>query len=40
MKGSLEVGTTGEHRFVVEPKHTLDFADERMPAILCIPWLI
>jgi fluoroacetyl-CoA thioesterase len=40
MKGSPKTGTTGEQRFVVEAKHTIDFADERMPAILCTPWLI
>jgi predicted thioesterase len=40
MKGSPKVGTTGELRFVVEPKHTIDFADGRMPAVLSTPWLI
>ena len=40
MKGSPKIGTTGEHQFVVEPKHAIDFADGRMPAVLCTPWLI
>ena len=40
MKSSPKTGTTGEQRFVVEPKHTIDFADGRMPAVLCTPWLI
>ena len=26
MKGSPKVGTTGEQRFVVEPRHAIDFA--------------
>ena len=33
-------GQTGEVRFVVEPQHTIDFADARMPAVLSTPWLI
>jgi fluoroacetyl-CoA thioesterase len=40
MKGSPKIGTTGEYQFVVEPKHAIDFADERMPAVLSTPWLI
>jgi fluoroacetyl-CoA thioesterase len=40
MKSRPKAGTTGERRFVVEPKHAIDFADERMPAVLCTPWLI
>lgn len=40
MKGSPKIGTTGERQFVVEPKHAIDFADDRMPAVLCTPWLI
>src|SRR5262245_53718967 len=40
MKASPKVGTTGEHRFVVEPKHAIDFADGQMPAVLSTPWLI
>jgi fluoroacetyl-CoA thioesterase len=39
MKGSVRVGTTGENRFVVEPRHVIDFADGGMPAVLCTPWL-
>ncbi len=40
MKGSPKIGTTGEQQFLVEPKHAIDFADGRMPAVLCTPWLI
>lgn len=40
MKANPKVGTTGEERFVVEPRHVIDFADGNMPAILCTPWLI
>ena len=40
MKSSPKVGTTGQQRFVVEPKHVIDFADGGMPAILCTPWLM
>ncbi|TSA02988.1 MAG: thioesterase [Planctomycetaceae bacterium] len=40
MKGSPKTGTTGELKFVVETKHAIDFADDRMPAVLCTPWLI
>ena len=40
MKGTIRVGTTGENRFVVEPKHAIDFAAGGMPAVLCTPWLV
>jgi len=40
MKGSPKIGTAGEQQFVVEPKHAIDFADARMPAVLSTPWLI
>jgi len=40
MKGSPKIGTKGEHQFVVESKHAIDFADGRMPAVLCTPWLV
>jgi fluoroacetyl-CoA thioesterase len=40
MTSSPKIGTIGEQHFVVEPKHTIDFADGRMPAVLCTPWLI
>jgi fluoroacetyl-CoA thioesterase len=40
MQNGLKVGTTGERRFVVEPAHTIDFAERGMPAILCTPWLV
>jgi fluoroacetyl-CoA thioesterase len=40
MKASPKVGTTGEQRFVVEPRHAIDFADGGMPAVLATPWLI
>jgi predicted thioesterase len=40
MRGSPRIGATGEQQFVVEPKHAIDFADARMPAVLSTPWLI
>lgn len=40
MQGSPKIGTAGEQQFVVEAMHAIDFADDRMPAILCTPWLI
>jgi predicted thioesterase len=40
MKGSPKVGTTGEHRFVVEARHAIDFAKGGMPAVLSTPWLV
>jgi fluoroacetyl-CoA thioesterase len=40
MKGKPHIGATGEQRFVVEPKHAIDFAGEQMPAVLSTPWLI
>jgi fluoroacetyl-CoA thioesterase len=40
MRIGLKIGMTGEQRFVVEPAHTIDFAQGGMPAILCTPWLI
>lgn len=40
MKDAPKVGTTGEQTFVVEPLHTIDFAQGGMPAVLCTPWLI
>jgi predicted thioesterase len=40
MKGSPKIGSKGEHQFVVEPKHAIDFAYRCIPAVLCFPWLI
>jgi fluoroacetyl-CoA thioesterase len=40
MKHVPKIGAVGEQRFVVEPKHAIDFADDEMPAVLCTPWLI
>ena len=40
MRSGLKVGVTGVRRFVVEPAHTIDFAEGGMPAILCTPWLV
>ena len=40
MQRSPPTGTTGVQTFVVEPRHAIDFADERMPAVLSTPWLI
>jgi predicted thioesterase len=40
MKASPKVGSIGEQRFVVEPRHAIDFAAGGMPAVLATPWLI
>jgi predicted thioesterase len=40
MKSLLKVGTLGEERFVVEPRHVIDFTEGGMPAVLSTPWLI
>jgi fluoroacetyl-CoA thioesterase len=40
MKMLPKVGTLGEMRFVVEPRHGIDFAEGGMPAVLSTPWLI
>ena len=40
MKRKPRTGETGELSFVVTEQHIIDFADERMPAVLCTPWLI
>ena len=37
MKGSVRVGTTGENRFVVGPRHVIDFTDGGMPGELGVP---
>jgi fluoroacetyl-CoA thioesterase len=40
MKSLPKVGTLGEERFVVEPRHAIDFAEGGMPAVLSTPSLI
>jgi predicted thioesterase len=40
MKTVPKVGTIGLVHFTVEQRHAIDFADERMPAVLSTPWLI
>ena len=40
MNRNPRIGETGELCFVVTEQHAIDFADERMPAVLCTPWLI
>jgi predicted thioesterase len=40
MKSLPKCGTFGEVRFVVEPRHAIDFAEGGMPAVLSTPWLI
>ena len=40
MKQPPRIGTIGEQAFVVGPDHVIDFADGRMPAVLCTPSLI
>ena len=40
MKSQPKIGGIGQLQFVVEQKHTIDFAVDGMPAVLCTPWLI
>ena len=40
MKRSPKIGATGKLSFVVTEQHTIDFANEQMPAVLCTPWLV
>ena len=40
MKRLPPSGLTGDHSFVVEPKHAIEFADDAMPAVLATPILI
>ena len=40
MKSLPRIGAIGEQRFVVEPKHAIDFAIGGMPMVLCTPWLL
>lgn len=40
MRRGLKIGVSGERRVVVEPAHSIDFAEGGMPAILCTPWLV
>ena len=40
MKAKPKVGTSSELRFVVEPRHAIDFADGGMPAVLSTPNLV
>src|SRR5438093_1492402 len=40
MKGKPKIGTSSELRFVVEPRHAIDFADGGMPAVLSTPHLV
>lgn len=37
---SPKIGATAEMQFVVEQKHSIDFFDDRMPAVLSTPWLV
>ncbi len=40
MKGVPKVGTSGEVTFTVAREHTIEFADDGMPAVLSTPNLI
>ena len=40
MKRNARIGEVGELKFTVTEKHAIDFADDKMPAILSTPWLI
>jgi hypothetical protein len=39
MRRHPKVGAVGEHLFLGEPKHSMDFAEHGMPAVLGTPWL-
>ena len=40
MKSPLRTGMTGEERVTVDPSNRINFADDRMPAVLATPWLV
>ncbi len=40
MKRSPKIGEVGELSFVATEEHAIDFADDKMPAVLSTPWLI
>src|SRR3954466_6972531 len=40
MKSLPRIGTSGQHEFTVEPRHTIEFATDGMPAVLSTPILI
>jgi fluoroacetyl-CoA thioesterase len=40
MKDRPRIGSVGELRFTVEPRHVIDFATDGMPAVLSTPNLI
>lgn len=40
MKAKPRIGTVGKREFIVEEMHSIDFAGDGMPAVLCTPWLI
>ena len=40
MKGKPKIGAVGEFSFVVAEADAIDFAGDRMPAVLCTPRLI
>ena len=40
MKARPRIGASGEHRFVVEKEHVIDFATDGMPAVLSTPRLV
>ncbi len=40
MKSTPKIGTVGELRFVVEPRHCIDFATDGMPAVFSTPNLV
>lgn len=40
MKERVKIGTEGELRFQVEPKHAIELEGGDVPAVLSTPWLI
>jgi predicted thioesterase len=40
MKATPKIGDVGQLQFVVDASHTIDFADDQLPAVLSTPSLI
>ena len=40
MKSLPRIGAVGEQKFIVEPKHAIEFATDGMPSVLSTPQLI
>jgi predicted thioesterase len=40
MNAKIAIGATGQTQFVVEPRHTIDFAQRGLPPVLSTPSLV